>query len=231
MKIVETVLDEAVSFHFPQLLGEGGTLYIQVVRQLLAVEGDFKFPAVPAPRHGIEIGHDAAADRLRRGVEGAAGEQQVFARRDEEQVLDQLQIPAGAFVLRGNSDADKKDAAVFVGADVDEQRLAPGDGIDLGEEIAGLGQLQNGAAAPEIVAFDGHRAAQDDPHFQSCIAGVQDGLALPVFPLAGAESVEGGLQFCVCHAGKQYGGTDLRPVFKCFGTHFALPIHNTLPEI
>ena len=85
-------LQQTLLLHLAQLVGKGTAVYAQVVCQLLAAEGDIKFPA--AVFHGLigKIGQQPAADGFGRGMENAAGKIQVFSGGNGKQIVDDLII-------------------------------------------------------------------------------------------------------------------------------------------
>ena len=88
----------AVHPHFSQLLGKGGAFYVQIVRQLLTVEGDIEFPLTCFERYCVEIRKHSAANRFRRGMEAAPGKVKIFVCRDRQQIGKENSRPCGSYL-------------------------------------------------------------------------------------------------------------------------------------
>ena len=72
-KLVSICSDQALPLHFAQFIGQGAAVYIEVIGQLLAVEGDGKAAAAAANRLIGEIGEQTAPDGFGRGVKDFPG--------------------------------------------------------------------------------------------------------------------------------------------------------------
>ena len=70
--------DQTVPLHLSKLLGQGASLQIQVIRQLLTVEGNIKFVGVLLERDCIQIRQNPSPDRLWRGMKASFGQRQIL---------------------------------------------------------------------------------------------------------------------------------------------------------
>ena len=77
-KHILSEFQQALPLHFPKLLGQGTAVHAEVVRQLLAVEGDGYPAAALEGRLLGQVGKQPPPDGLGGGVEDALGEMQVL---------------------------------------------------------------------------------------------------------------------------------------------------------
>ena len=71
-------MQQPLFLHFSQLCGHGAAIHIQIVRQLLAIEGNIKFPAALTQRLKGQIRQQSAADASGTGMNAPAGQTQIF---------------------------------------------------------------------------------------------------------------------------------------------------------
>ena len=71
-------VNQTIFFHLRQFLGHIRPFQIQIIRQLLAVKGNIKLPAVLLKGDRTQICQDSPAGAFWRGVKAPAGQGQVF---------------------------------------------------------------------------------------------------------------------------------------------------------
>ena len=99
--MVPAVFEHSLVAHTAQLLGERAAVEVEVVGQLLAVEGNGKFRAALAGGLKGQVGEQAAPDGLGGGVKNPPGQGQIFPGRDGQQVADQAAVVAAGAAAGG----------------------------------------------------------------------------------------------------------------------------------
>ena len=72
-KVVFLHHQQPVPLHFAQLVGQGAALHVEIVGQLLPVEGDGKAGGAISPGLVGQVGQQAAPDGFGRGVKDLPG--------------------------------------------------------------------------------------------------------------------------------------------------------------
>ena len=90
---------QAVPLHFSQLIGQGASVYAQIIGKLLPVEGDGKPAASVTDGLKGQVGQQPPADGFGGGVENPPGERQVFLGGDGQKVSDQRAV-VGEFYFK-----------------------------------------------------------------------------------------------------------------------------------
>ena len=163
--------------HPAQLLGEGAAVKVEVVGQLLAVEGKVELHAARLNGLAGQVGQQPPPHGLGGGAEDAAGEGKVLFHGDTEQVPQQAVLPAVFGVGAGKgSRVQKQHLAVCRREDIHHQRL-PAERIGLGKGLPLAHLAEDAFAAPEVDALDVDGTPQHDADLMHGVAGVEDGLA------------------------------------------------------
>lgn len=162
--------ENPVLLHSGELPGEAGTLQVQVVCQLLAVEGNVKRGGVLLQGDRVEVGQKPATAAFRGGVKAPLGESQVLAGTDLQEVLQQLLLPRGGGEVLEDPNPQEENPAVLIGLHVHQQRLLE-KGKALCKHLPPLDHGQDGAVAPEVCALDGDAPGEHDPHLLGGVPG------------------------------------------------------------
>ena len=206
--------DETVFLHFAELVAHRAAVDIQIVGELLAVEGDLKFAAAPLDRFVGQEGQQAAADRLGTRQDTPAREVQILARGDEEQIADQLVVEAAGILtdMQHAGDIQKQNFGVLGGDHAVHQRFPRHAGVGFREHLPGVDMIENAFVAPDVVDLDGNAARKDKPDGADHITCVIDHRALGIAPglrlqaaqhlfnlLGGSAAKENGIcqKFCI----------------------------------
>ena len=159
-EVVFVEVDETFGAHFTELVGEGTAVEVEIVGQLLAVEGDVEFRTSFLAGLGLEVGEDPAADVFGGGVEAAIGQLQILTPGYKEQVGDKGWIPCG-FLNSGGlhlAQTQKKNSAVAAGNDIYHQRFVLEQGIGFCKDLVGTDMGEDVAVSLVIDALDADAA-------------------------------------------------------------------------
>ena len=171
--------DDPIPLHLAQLVGHGAAVHAQVIRQLLPVEGDIKFPAAVLGRLKGQVAEQPAPDALGTGVHDAPGQVQAFPGGDGEHIADQPVMEAAGVGADGEHaiGIQKQHLRRLVGHGADHQLFAGQAGVVFRKDLPCAHPIQNAAVAPDIIILDGYAAGEHHAH-----GG--DGLPLPADELA-----------------------------------------------
>ena len=203
--MVLVVGQQPLALHPRQLAAHGAAVHAQIVGQLLAVVGNVKAVLSGALDALGKVRHEPGADALRRCVQDALRELQVFGRAHGQQVLNELGVKrAGVRARREHlADVQKQHLGVLRSGHADEQRLARDAGIGLGKHFARADVAEQTVAAPDVVVADHGHAGEHHAELLGRRALGENGLAPVVMLLCRAETLQQQRQFIAANAAKE----------------------------
>lgn len=172
-------LHNPIPLHLAQLVRHGAAVNAQVIRQLLAVEGDIERPAAVLGRLKRQVAEQPTPDALGAGVHDAPGQAQAFSGGNGEHIADQPVMEATGVGADGEHaiGAQKQHLCWLSSHRADHQPLAGQAGVVFRKDLPCAHPIQNAAVAPEIIILDGYAAGEHHAHGS-------DGLPLPADELA-----------------------------------------------
>ena len=157
--MISSVCKHSLIAHTAQLLGQGAAIEIEVVCELLAVEGNIELiPALPCSLAG-KISQQPAAHIFGRRTENTGRQRQIFLRAKQKNALHQLAVPAFSCIVsvKQGEQAEKKNFAVLRRNGIHHKRFTA-ERISLRKHASGFDAAQNTVCSPEIAAFNVHTA-------------------------------------------------------------------------
>lgn len=98
-EMISSICKHSLIAHTAQLLGQGAAIEIEVVCELLAVEGNIELiPALPCSLAG-KISQQPAAHIFGRCTENTGRQRQIFLRGKQKNALHQLAVPAFSCIV------------------------------------------------------------------------------------------------------------------------------------
>ena len=169
--------------------GHGAAVHRQIVRQLLAVQGDVKRRPSRLQRLGGQVAEELVPGGPAGHVADLPGEGQIPPRQHGQQVPGEFRRPRQAAGQRLHPPQEEH-LRRLRRQHTHLQGLAPQAGVGLREHLAGPGQAHDGAAAPEVLLHNVQRSGEDQPHPVRPLSPPQDRLAPVIAALPGVKALQ-----------------------------------------
>ena len=169
--------------------GHGAAVHRQIVRQLLAVQGDVELGPPRLQRLGGQIADELVPGGPPGHVADLPGERQIPPRQHGQQIPGE-DGSARQIVRQRPAAVQEERLRRLRRQHAHLQRFAFETGIGLREHLAGPGQAHDGAAAPEVLLHDVQRSGEDQPHPVRPLSPPQDRLAPAIAVLPGVKALQ-----------------------------------------
>ena len=157
---------QTIFLHFTEFLRQSAALQVQIIRQLLAVKRNIKFPAAPLQRNGVEVSHHPTTDGLWRGMKASPGKDQIFVHGDRQKICDVLKRPGIRSVLQAlNSAAAKEEnTTIFACGHIHERGFVFQQRVGFCEDLPATDMTDDRAVAPGVIALNCYAPIENKSH-------------------------------------------------------------------